>query len=300
MNLPDIINEPWIAIVANPYSGSESNRRRVGKLLAELEARGHVAHTMWEPAERAEVLGNAEAMRHCRCIVAAGGDGTLDSVINETLDTPVAAMPLGNESLFAKYFGFHHSAGIADAIDRNKLRTIDLCEAGDRLFAIMAGVGFDADVVRRVERWRVRDQALRRVTRLSYALPIAASVFGYRYPAIELVDDGQTHRGAHAIVFNFNRYAMSLPFAPDAKPDDGKLHWVLFEKPGMLRLGRYMAAVAMGARHLKRDDVKFGCAAEVELRSDRSAAVQIDGDSAGQTPIGLKVRPAALRVIDTR
>ena len=299
MTPPIDYSQPWIAIVANPFSGSGPNRDRVDRLSRALNERGLTTQILWDPIDRSALLREAKRMKHCRCVIAAGGDGTLDGVINDCLSVPVATLPLGNENLFAKHFGFRRVSQIAEAVDRNKIRTIDLARANDRLFCIMVGVGLDADVVHRVGRWRQHGDELHRVTRLSYAWPILGSVFNYKYPSLELTVDGQAHHGAHAIVFNFNRYAMSLPFAPHAHSDDGLLHWVVFKKRGIVHLARYMTAVAMGAKHLKMPDVETGSGTRIEITGTK-APIQIDGDPANHTPVTIEAVPRSLRIIDTR
>ena len=95
-----------------------------------------------------------------RCVVAAGGDGTVSAVINElSADVALAVLPLGNENLFAKAFGFEDDPGaLARAIARGARQPIDLgrahTTAGSRLFTLMLSAGFDADVVHRFTRWR--------------------------------------------------------------------------------------------------------------------------------------------------
>jgi len=289
----------WTAIVANPYSGSGRNRQVVAELDAALQRRGLATRILWDPLERTAVLRDPDWAGSCRCIVAAGGDGTVSDVVNETRQIPIAMMPIGNENLFARQFGYRRVEQVADAVQRGAARTIDLGRAGERLFAIMASAGLDADVVRRVARWRLNGPELRRVTRMSYVRPVFDAVTRYAYPPVELDADGRTVRGAHALVFNIPQYACRLKFVNGAACDDGRLDWVVFERPGLVQMARYMAALAAGARHLDMADVHHGTAKSVTLRSaaDRQAPVQVDGDPAGHTPLDIEVVPQALRVI---
>ena len=95
-----------ILIAANPYRGRRRPRARVAALARELEALGHHVRVMWDQSERAATLGDARALRGGRCIVAAGGDGTVAAVINElSADVRLAVLPLGNQNLFAGAFG---------------------------------------------------------------------------------------------------------------------------------------------------------------------------------------------------
>ncbi len=293
-------NEPWVAIVANPYSGSGPNRRLVDRLQNALDQHGLPSRTLWDPVEHTAVLNDPEWQHTCRCVVAAGGDGTVGGVINETTAIPLAVLPMGNENLFARQFGFRKPEPLAEAIARGRTRTIDLGSANDRKFAVVASVGIDADTVERVQKWRVRADHLKRVTRLSYARPIISAALGYGYPPIELIADSRTVPGTHAMVFNFNRYALGLSFTPEAKADDGKLHWLVFEKPGLVKFTTYLASVWLRSRHLKRPDVHAGTAETIELRCNTGAPVQVDGDPSNRTPVTIKALPQSLRVIDMR
>lgn len=184
-----------VVILANPYSGKKGNRQHVDALAEALAGQGMKARQVWDLEERAELLGEPGVGEKYRCVVSAGGDGSMAGVVNDlgkggdTTRAAIAMLPLGNENLFAKEFGYDKGVGrLAAAIGRMETRTIDVGQAGDTLFTLMASAGFDAEVVRRVDQWRraTDGQGLRRVSRLSYARPIASALAGYRYPAVTL------------------------------------------------------------------------------------------------------------------
>lgn len=200
---------------------------------------------------------------------------------------------------------------MAAAIARGETRAMDLVrirsaeDAGqtptvDRLFTLMASCGFDAQVIHALDRWRkgASGDGLRRVSRQSYVKRIIEVVRNYRYPAVTLVADGREVTGHQAYVFNLPRYGGGLKFAPDARGDDQQLNWVVFERPGFLRLLGYHAMVVCG-RHGRAKTVACGHANRVSLRSAGGQGVptQADGDPAGHSPLDLTVLPGALRVI---
>jgi diacylglycerol kinase family enzyme len=288
-----------VAIVANPFSGRGPNAQRVLDLVEQLAAHGLASRTLWNPAERAATLRDAQLMSRCLCVIAAGGDGTLADVINEPVNAPLAAMPLGNENLFARQFGFtRDTIALVRAIRRGRVRTIDLGQAGRRRFTIMTSVGFDAAVVHHVQRWRADESdILRRVNRMSYAGPIIQTLRKYDYPELIIETDGRTIRGHHLFVFNLPQYGGRLPFAPEARADDGLLDWVLFQRPGTMNLAHYAWSVCR-RRHHRREDVQTGRSAELHVSAGRPAAAQHDGDPCGFTPLHIRVQPAALKIID--
>jgi YegS/Rv2252/BmrU family lipid kinase len=289
-----------VLIVANPYSGSLENRRRVAALAEALGRAGFEPKELWHRSERKAELADPNQAEKWNCVVAAGGDGTVADLINERPRVPVAVLPLGTENVFARAFGFPSDAErLAKAISRGRVRSVDLGYANGRLFSSMIGVGFDAEVVRRLALWRAHGRRLKRVTYWSYVGRILEAAAGYSYGRLELEADGVRVAGTHAFVFNLPQYALSLPLAPEARDDDGRLDWVVFERPGLRNLLLYLWAVAR-RRHALRGDVRQGTAARLRIAAQQPLPIQVDGEPAGWTPVEVEVAPAALRVIEMR
>lgn len=301
-----------VLVFANPYSGSGPNRVYVSRMLGALKARGLRPRVVWDPARRRATLAHPRLLEKCRCIVAAGGDGSIADAINDMHAAgllgvvPFATLPIGTENLFARQFGFtRDGAVLAAAIDKLELHAVDVgavvSDAGERLFLLMASAGFDADVVHRMAAWRSDTRAagtLRRVNRLSYLPRILTCVRGYCWPRITAEVDGKTYSGSHLFVFNLPQYGGNLGIARHACGDDHLLDWVLFEKPGLLSLADYGWTV-LRSKHLGRPDVPHGKAARLKLYADGPVALQADGDPAGFTPVTVEVRPGAMRVVAT-
>jgi diacylglycerol kinase family enzyme len=287
-----------VVVVANPYSGSGPNRLRVDGLRVALGRHGFEPRVAWDPTERATALRDPDVRRRCRCVVAAGGDGTVADAINELPDgMPFAVLPIGNENVFARAFGFRTDAALlARALAAGRTRLIDLGRLGSRFWSLMVSVGFDAEVVHRIARWRARGASPRRMTRLHYAWATAGALRSYPHHRIELTAGGTRVRGALGLVFNVPDYALRLRFAPDARADDGWLDWIVFEHPGRWELVKYAVALFRG-RHLEAPGVHSGRAARVRIESAAPVPVQVDGEAWGLTPVAVDVAPRALRVL---
>jgi len=306
-----------VPILANPYSGRGANRRRVDALVAALRAEGLEAKLVWDRHQRAELLADDDLPAWCRCVVAAGGDGSVADVLNDMTprdapdpslpDIPFATLPMGTENLFARQLGFERDpARIAAAIARGQTRRIDLGVAASaaghtRLFTLMASAGFDADVVHRLDQWRrvgppTGQQQVRRVHRLSYAPKIMSALRHYDYPELTLEADGQAVTGAHAFIFNIPQYGGNLGIGRHADETDARLDWIVFQKPGLVNLTHYALSV-LRMRHLGRPDVPHGKATTITLRAQTPVPLQADGDPVGFTPATVHVRPRAVRVI---
>jgi len=312
-----------VLVFANPFSGHRDNRQRVDALSAALAARGLNTEVVWDAGRRDAALTETEsgAGPGCRALVAAGGDGSVNDAVNTLaragrLDVPLATLPVGTENLVAQALGFNVPAdALADALAAGQTRAIDLGVAGSTAaldageghrFALMLTRGFDAHVVHRMDRWRRAPGvsggggALRRVNRFSYAPRILRGLAGYRYPRLRLeTPDGTVVEGVQAYVFNLGWYGGGFPLGEHACPDDGLLDWVVFQRPGSLRL-LHTHWLATRRRHLDAAHVAHGRASAVRITAVGDAvAAQADGDPLPPDATDVRVAAGALKVIDT-
>lgn len=276
----------WVGIAANAGSGRGVGRRAVARLATALEGFGIRPRVAWTPGEREALVADAEQGTACRCLVAAGGDGTVSALLNDRPRVPIAVLPTGTENLFARHFRFdRRPARLAAAIADGRVTPLDLGVAGRRRFSLMAGVGFDADVVTRHHAGRIaRTGRVRPTHRAAYVEPVLRSSFSYRFPELTVrVDDPgaeETIVGTTVFVFNLPRYALGLPFAPTALGDDGRLDLVVFRKPGPFRALHYLWLVLRGV-HLRRDDVQHRRVRGATIVAPEAVPFQLDGDPGG-------------------
>ena len=119
----------------------------------------------------------------CRCLVAVGGDGTVSALINERPVVPVTVLPAGTENLVAQHFGLRGDPEVlANTIATGSSVRVDVGQAGERRFLLMAGFGFDADTVSRHHQTRVSSSGRIRPThRIAYVEPSSGRVFAIRF-----------------------------------------------------------------------------------------------------------------------
>ncbi len=272
-----------IVLIANPVAGGGA-AERIEKARACLQRRGAsvelVLTTARGDARRAASEARASG---ADLVVAAGGDGTLNEVVNGLAPSaiPLALIPLGTANVFALEaqipFDIEGACEIALA---GTPRPICLGVAGQTRFVLMAGIGFDAQVVYGL------DLRLKRLTgKLAYILGGIAALCRRPLPALEVVDeDGAVHRGYGAIVSNCRLYAgRGFSFAPNASPLIDRLDVCLFRRRGRLGLLGYAVTVLSGRSPLPPAALCLQ-GREFTLKGE-GIPVQIDGDYLGRLPM---------------
>jgi len=263
---------------------------------------------VWTPEDRNALIADGQLQDKYRCVVIAGGDGSICAVVNQLEaaghlnKVPISTFPVGNENLFARHLGISlKPEPLVEAIVENKIRDLDIGQANGSLFTLMYSIGFDADVVRRVDRWRKAGGQTRRAKKISYARPSIEALWKFRVPEILVTVDGKEHTGRHLFVFNTPEYGGGLKIAPFADITNGRLAYVILQRSSRLGLFKHLCGIVAGSRHLGGRDVIHGEAESISVKlaqpSKHEAIAQADGDPAGRTPADVRVRPGGLRVI---
>jgi len=284
-----------VAILANPIAGTRSSRKSLNELIEVLRVTGLNPFLCQRPEDLSDII--AQQGENIRCVIAAGGDGTLREVLNRLGNTPVSIFPLGNENLVARHFGFRKSSRqTSEAVRAGNTRPLDLGLANGRVFAFMVGVGFDAEVVHSVHQHRKGH-----VNKFTYALAIRRAWHGYQFPEIdvEIMETAERLRGAMVMLFNLPVYGLGLPIAVQADPADGRLDLYVFQRPGRWELIRYVCAVILGM-HLSLKDVQRRQIQRVRFWSKDKVPIQIDGDPAGYLPMEVEAVQGRWRLIVPR
>jgi YegS/Rv2252/BmrU family lipid kinase len=265
------------AVVINPTKvvDLEERRRRIKAALAEAG---------WDPPLWFETTRDDTGAKQTReavdagvdVVFACGGDGTVMACVGALVGTEVAlaVLPAGTGNLLAANLGLPDDpvAGIEVAVRRGR-RKIDVGVVGDRTFAVMAGMGFDAAMV-----GGAPERLKRRLGWPAYAVSAAKHLrSGPMRVEVRLDDRKPLHRRARSVlVANVGRLQAGIRLLTDAEPDDGLLDVALIT-PRKLRHWAVLAASVL----LRRDRtprMEVFRARRVEVISDRPQPRQLDGD----------------------
>lgn len=293
-----------IGVIFNPTArGERANRFR--DHLRELGDDVRVVPT--RSAGDARTLAADLTREGFETLVAAGGDGTVNEVLNGICDVPegltrtrLGVIPLGTVNVFAKEMAIPEEfQGAWRVIREGRDRWIDLPHAeytganGDRecrYFILMAGAGLDSRAIGLVD-WGWK----RRVGPLAY---VWAGIQAMKppHPNVHVTVAGRSHRVELAEVGNGRFYGGRFPVFPNARLDDGVLDVTLFPRVGwfcalrvFLRLVTHRLSDSNSAVLLQGREITFA--------SEEPIPLQLDGDLVGHLPVTLTVRTRALRVV---
>ena len=285
----------YARIIVNPRAGQAEPLVGVERARALWEAHGwQVEWYATEYAGHAIQLAREGAAVGCDLIVAAGGDGTVNEVVNGIAGTraALAALPVGTGNVWVRELKLPlRPEAAAAALLEGTPYALDLGLAGDRYFLLMAGVGFDASVTR-----SVRPELKRRFGIMAYliqALTIARDTRGTR---TRIVLDGQVVKGhvLMVVIGNSRLYGGFLQITHHASLTDGLLDVAVIKGQDARSAPLHLLSILL-RRHHFNPDLLYYRAREVSVSGAIPLDVQVDGDLIGVTPMNFRVVPGALQ-----
>ncbi len=309
---------PWkrydkIMVILNGNAGSGYQLPPIARHLLKIQGRDKVSsgetleaivkafsafsikpELVWtQYAGHATEMAKQAAQEGYDVVVAAGGDGTINEVVNGLAmsDTALGIIPLGTANLLATELGIPTNVHLAcQVIARGEIRQIDTARVNDRHFTIMAGIGFDAHVVSQVD-----TKTKSRWGALAYPLVALREIMRYPFRRIRVrTSEGLDLQAFFVFVQNTKLYASGYTLSPKSLIDDGALEVLLFPTRNIFSLILYLLSKNKSRHCIEMEGVK-----SLEINSNH--AIQIDGDYACRGPATISIAPGALRVLtDTR
>lgn len=238
----------------------------------------------------------AEAVRDgVEVIIAAGGDGTLNEVVNGIGTAPVriGILPVGTMNVFATEIGIPQG-NLESAwriIESGRVIEVDLPQANDTRFVQLAGVGLDAEVVRKTS-----TDSKKALGPLSYLLTLVQVAAAKPSRVILSDESGRIYEGSFALIGNGRLYGGPFPVFKRASMYDGLLDVLVFQNQSHWDVLRYFQAIAFGT-HADLPDVEYFQTPSLSVRSDGEVPVELDGEVAGMLPCSFSIESHKLSVL---
>ena len=299
--------DSWF-VIANPASGGGLARRYWPRLAAALDRRGVAYDSAYThgPGDATRLAAAALAAGYRR-LLALGGDGTFNEMVNGLFaagpsppDSLAAVAAFGTGNDWARTMQVPDDPErLAACLARGAARRVDLGVLEDTdgrrraFFHTVAGAGLDAAVLERTPRRGPRA--------LAYLIGLARTIARYRSPRFSIRADGREVDGVLwlASVAIGPRCGGGMRLAPRALVDDGWFDLVTVDPlpfaGALARLPKLYDGRLDGDPAFRVTRCR-----SIAIDADPGCGVQVDGQSAGRTPVTLRLLPAALGALDCR
>ncbi|MFO7947398.1 MAG: diacylglycerol kinase family lipid kinase [Armatimonadota bacterium] len=287
-------------VIINPTARLVGRSVRIGDVmehLLRLGAQPQAALTKGKGEARA--LAQQAIKDGRRRIIVAGGDGTVNEVVQAIANTDLelAVIPLGTGNILGRFLGLRPGE-VFDACElavKGEAHPVDLGVMNGHYFVGMAGVGLDAEIVHKLSRpWKEA------VGWLAFAGQAIQAILTEDESPMTVTFGKRTFSGPMWGIFicNLPEYSYRLELSKNAMPDDGLLDFVVLHPRSQIELlefgldtfvWREAADMHPAATVLQAQNVSIN--AEIPVRW------QTDGDVMGETPVDCRVEPLALRVV---
>lgn len=301
----------WFVIV-NPNAGNGKGKKdwvRIESLFK--EAGMNIMPCFTEKKGDAIELAAKAITEGFRKIATVGGDGTLNEVLNGVYNQSIcnpaevclSIVPVGTGNDWGKMFGIPlvyegvidvirqenrmlHDVGVVTFLEGNQKLT--------RYFMNIAGLGFEAVVVKKSNRQKERGKSSRAI----YLYNLLTSLIAYKNTPAVITIGGETYSGR---IFSVNvgngKYCGGgMRQTPDALPDDGLLDVTVIWEIGRIEIIRNLRILYDGTilSHPKIDGFRTK---SLKVESESLLRVEADGESLGHTPAEFSVIPAGITIV---
>ena len=289
-------------LISNPKTGRYASRRlpAIEDICSQLRSEGIeielVATT--GPGDATRIAAEAGS-KGVRDVIVAGGDGTINEALQGLVGTTarLGILPRGTANVLACELGLpldcRRAAGV---IARGKTRrvhvgcAVDETSGSKRYFLLMAGIGLDATVVR-----RVHPGLKKRFGKGAFWFSGLSYLADWKPKRFEIEVDGQTFPATFATVGKAASYGGDLTVTPRAQLDQPDFEICVIDSMSRLRYLYLLSHAMRSGVPPGRPDVHFLRA--TRARATGEVAVQVDGELIGSLPMTFEIAPESIEVI---
>lgn len=287
-----------VLLFYNPYAGNGLFKSSLDVIIEKFQRKKMIVVPI--RADRKglinEVLKEINPKEY-RKVIAAGGDGTINILVNamikNNIDLPIALFPSGTANDFAYYFDIPHDIDnmVRVALDENYTYA-DVGRINDQYFINVAALGFLVDVSQKTDpniksTLGVISYYLKGVSEIPNLRPIPIKITSQEYTSEDkiyfmLVMNGRSAGGFKRI-------------APNADVNDGLLDVMLFKEMPIRELAPLLVNVMTG-QHQENKNVVFFRTKKLHIESEQAVGTDVDGEKGADLPLDIEILPRRLKV----
>lgn len=287
-----------VRLIYNPASGDRSFKNRLDDVIDEFQREGfQVVPYKTLGIDDIEIGVKYTGHDDYYGIAVAGGDGTINRVINAmmkyNINLPLGIFPWGTANDLAAYFNIPRDVKkCCSYITQNKVREIDLGKMNDKYFINVAAGGLLTDVSQKI------DIGLKNTLgKLAYYLKGLEQIPNFRPISVEFVTSSDIYKDKIYLFTAFNGCSAGgfNMLAKDAKIDDGKLDIIAVRACPLVELVSLFIKLLKGEHltdsniiYMRTDNIRINCAHNVET--------DIDGEPGPLFPVDINIIPGRIRL----
>ena len=293
-----------VLVIINPIAGNTDAGKIIESLKATLTAAA-IDFTSVETRGAGDALEWAKSATGFDRVLVAGGDGTvmeaLSGMIRNSEPVPVGILPQGTANLLCRSLAIpiDFESALALALSDGVVTAIDLgyLPEHDRYFAIVAGSGWDAQLIEKASR-EMKDK----LGFFAYVVTGIKSLFSLKSSNVSAIIDGKSYRfRAHTLmILNVGGiHGTPLAIGENVSPHDGALDLLVASNSSLWGVAKLVLRVL--TKHFQGgSELLYFKASQFQLSATPPLKLEIDGECIGETPFSVEVVPSGIRLIVPR
>ncbi|GKU27132.1 YegS/Rv2252/BmrU family lipid kinase [Clostridium folliculivorans] len=286
-----------VKFIYNPFSGENVILDELDKVISIHQEYGYiiVPYRINKESDISEAL--ADINEEYYYILVAGGDGTVDSLVNamksKNIDLPIGILPVGTANDFAKFLDIPSDVGAAcKKILDSSPKPVDIGKINDKYFINVASTGLFTDVSQKTD-----ENLKNMIGKLAYYLKGFEQLPNFRKLKVKISSKELEYDGHMYLMLVFNgQTAGNFKLAARADVMDGYLDVIVFKAVSIKDLIPLFIRVIRG-EHLDDPNVIYYKTKEVTIETDEDIVTDIDGEKGPGFPLRLECVEGGIKVL---
>jgi YegS/Rv2252/BmrU family lipid kinase len=282
-------------LLYNPYSGDTSFKYRIDLVTDKLQKAGYEV-TLYRTMSIEHIYENIGSSTDYDCIIASGGDGTLNHVINammkNNIDVPIGIFPSGTANDFAGHINIPRRVTSAcDIIARGKTQEFDLGKINDRYFINVASGGLLTDVSQKID-----INLKNTLGKMAYYIKGIEQIPTFRPIPIKIkFNDKVIEEMVYLFLILNGSNAGGFKLAPNSTANDGTLNLVAIKSCSIVDLFNLFIRMLRG-EHLDSNHIIYLRGTDFIIECDENIETDIDGESGPLFPLNVGISGKKIKI----
>ena len=287
-----------VKFIYNPYSGENTIISDIDKVIMVHQKYDYtvVPFRIGYDHDISEAFENVD--ESYSYILVAGGDGTVDTVVNcmknRGLDLPIAILPVGTANDFAKFIGMPQDVELAcERILTSEVKPVDIGKINDKYFINVASTGLFTDVSQKTD-----DNLKNTIGKLAYYVKGLEQLPNFRKLKINVKSKEQNFDGHMYLMLVFNgQTAGNFKLAYKSEIDDGMLDVIIIKAMPIKNIIQLFVKILRGDHLEKSKSLVYFKTNQVEIECNEDIVTDIDGERGPDFPVSISCEKGGIKVL---